>query len=356
MPIRPDLRQGLLALALSVMIASCASEAPPVVVVAPPPPPPTTIFATRIIEQAAAYRRYMDRAIAITPAFVDGPAVADALRTGAAYSPLQLQRGAIAYAAVVALQDPAFVAGVRTFAKDPEQRRQIAYEVIKDPRYVIGIPGAASAAALVMSTLGGEGQRLYDEGKAVKQGAYDLQRQPWSKGDVADPVGRLALVKAMSAAEMVADLAETNLLQQAVIGAAPLSLTATPVGLTGVPSPQPVYTTTVTRGLAIAALGILGEAGEANLTTVAALMLEPNIGSCMTLSKLNLNQCLAVARPHYEDVFCLGQHAMMDTGRCLIRASGLAEPYEARFVPDASSIARQMKPAKPPAKKRPTKR
>jgi hypothetical protein len=70
----------------------------------------------------------------------------------------------------------------------------------------------------------------------------------------------------------------------------------------------------VVRGLAIAALAALGEAGDANSNQIMGLMSEPNVGRCMNMSKLNLYQCLAVARPHYEDVFCLGQHAMMDTG------------------------------------------
>jgi hypothetical protein len=107
----------------------------------------------------------------------------------------------------------------------------------------------------------------------------------------------------------------------------------------------------VVRGLAIAALAVLGEAGDANLVAVQGLMSEPNVGSCMSMSKLNLYQCLAVARPHYEDVFCLGQHGMMDTGRCMIRAAGLPEPYEARFVPSQESIDRGMGPRKAPAKK-----
>jgi hypothetical protein len=75
----------------------------------------------------------------------------------------------------------------------------------------------------------------------------------------------------------------------------------------------------------------------------------------MGSAKLNLYQCLAVARPHYEDAFCLGQHALMDTGRCMIRASGLTEPYEARFVPDASSINKGMG-KKPPVRKRPARK
>ena len=42
----------------------------------------------------------------------------------------------------------------------------------------------------------------------------------------------------------------------------------------------------------------------------------------MKMAKLNLYQCLAVAGPHYEDVFCLGQHALIDTAQCVNDAAG----------------------------------
>ncbi len=42
----------------------------------------------------------------------------------------------------------------------------------------------------------------------------------------------------------------------------------------------------------------------------------------MKMAKLNLYQCLAVAGPHYEDVFCLGQHALIDTAQCVNKAAG----------------------------------
>ena len=48
--------------------------------------------------------------------------------------------------AVVALQDPAYVAGVRKFAGDADQRRTVAYEIMKDPAYAVGFSGSASAA------------------------------------------------------------------------------------------------------------------------------------------------------------------------------------------------------------------
>ena len=55
-------------------------------------------------------------------------------------------------------------------------------------------------------------------------------------------------------------------------------------------------------------------------------MSDPADAHCIKMAKLNLFQCLAVAGPHYEDLFCLGHHAMMDTGQCVISAAGFSEP------------------------------
>ncbi len=66
----------------------------------------------KLVEQAAAYRYYMDRAAKISPAFVDGQMVQDGLRVASSYEPKQFLRGAMAYGAIVALQDQAFMAGV----------------------------------------------------------------------------------------------------------------------------------------------------------------------------------------------------------------------------------------------------
>jgi hypothetical protein len=208
----------------------------------------------------------------------------------------------------------------------------------------VGINGSASAAGLVIASLGADAQRLYDQGKAVKQAAYDIQKQPWSKDEVLGRDERLAGAKALSSSAMLGDVAETARLQQASTGVQPLGISPA--------AAAPPYTPTVIRSLAIAALAALGEAGDANVDQVLGLTDEPNIGGCMSTSKLNLYQCLAVARPNYEDVFCLGQHAMMDTGRCLIRATGLPEPYEAKFVPSAASVAKGYAPKPAPAKKK----
>lgn len=117
----------------------------------------------------------------------------------------------------------------------------------------------------------------------------------------------------------------------------------------------------VVRGLAVAALAALGAAGDENLTSIDALSVDPATNSCLNMAKLNLYQCLAVSKPHYEDIFCLGQHILIDTGACVIKAAGATVPPEPpRVLPVKESIAtrgagsnsRKAKtPAKKPAKK-----
>jgi len=338
---------ALAAVATLALLSACA-EPPKQAAPAAPPPPPAISLSPKLIEQASAYRAYVKRASAISPAFVNGQTVADSVRTGASYEPQQLQRGAIAYGAVAALQDPAFVTGVRAFAVDPTQRRQIAYEIMRDPAYVLGINGAASASGLVVAALGDDGRRLLDQGRLVKQAAYDVQRSPWSKADVLRREARLAEAKQLSATPGLGEVDETARLQLAATGGAPLGVAAQTAG--------PPYSPVVVRSLAVAALGALGYADDASMEQVMPILADPISASCFNMSKLNLYQCLAVSKPHYEDVFCLGQHILMDTGKCLIKSAGLPEPVEVRpqlaeAPPPATPVA-ATQPGRKPTKKR----
>ncbi|HEX3888672.1 MAG TPA: hypothetical protein VHW05_14340 [Phenylobacterium sp.] len=316
---------ALLAVTLATVLAACSSPAPP-----PPPPPPAPVavvippvsLSPKVIEQAAAYRAYVAHASAISPNFTDGADVAQSLKTGEAYEPGQFLRGAIAYGAIVALQDPAFVAGVRKYVADPDQRRNVAYSIMKDPAYAVSFPGSASAAGLVMSALGDDGKKLIDLGRDVRQAAYDVQHQAWSKADVQARDSRLALAKSLSSTPGLGEVAETQRLQTAVSGAGQMGLTPQ--------SAEPPYTPEVVHSLAVAALAALGYADDASLAQVMPILAEPDEAICLNMAKLNLYQCLAVARPHYEDVFCLGQHVLEDTGHCLMKGAGVVEPVDLR--------------------------
>ena len=340
---------ALAALASAVVLAACSSPAPPPVAAAPPPPPAVSL-SPRVIEQAAAYRAYVDKATAISPAFASGGDVAGAVRVGASYEPNQLLRGAIGYGAVAALQDKDFVASVRKFAVDPEQRRTVAYSIMKDPAYVVGISGSAGAAGQVIAALSADGQKLLDQGRAVKQAAYDVQRAQWSKADVAGRDARLQLAKQLSATPTAGEISETSRLQLASIGGAPMALTPA--------AASPPYTQVVIRSMAVAALAALGYADDASLEQVMPILAEPTSANCLNMSKLNLYQCLAVAKPHYEDVFCLGQHILMDTGKCIIKGVGLPDPEPTRIAVASKTAVAYGAPEEPKAaaKKKPRKR
>lgn len=338
---------GLAALLLTAVVAGCAAPAPPPPPPAPAPPIPQVSLSSKVVEQAAAYRAYVDRATAISPAFTDGEEVARSLKTGESYEPGQLLRGAIAYGAVAALQDPAYVAGIRKYVNDPDQRRTVAYEVMKDPAYAVGFAGSASAAGLVMNALGEDGRKLIETGRSVRQAAYDVQHQAWSKGDVPGRDARLALAKQLSASPGLGETSEIARLQVAVSGSGQM-------GLSG-ESAAPPYTPLVIHSLAVAALAALGYADDASLAQVMPMLAEPNAATCLNLSKLNLYQCLAVAKPHYEDVFCLGQHVLLDTGSCLMKGVGVAEPVDPRVqaAADAALTKASVKvKARPRGKKR----
>jgi len=290
---------------------SAAAQAP--VPVTPPPAPTSVALANRIVESASAYLGYIAKASAISPAFADGAGVAKEVKTGAAYEPKQFEEGAIAYAAIVALQEPAFVQGVRSVAATG-QPEAIAAGLLQNPASAAGFPGADAAAARAAAALRRQGDRLLNAGAKVKQAAYDVQHSDWSKGDVAEPEVRLAGAKTLSATRLAPAREETDKLLKIV-----LAEQGAPAGGLGA-QPSPV----VARGLALAALAVMGQAGEDKMERVSTLLAEERGGECLKMAKLNLFQCLAVAGPHYEDIFCLGQHAMMDTAQCVIKASGVS--------------------------------
>ena len=92
------------------------------------------------------------------------------------------------------------------------------------------------------------------------------------------------------------------------------------------PPVQGPYSQAVARGMALAALAVLGRAGDGNMDYVMPLLVNDNDGYCFNMAKLNLYQCLAVARPYYEDIFCLGLHVLSDTGQCVAASIGHPQP------------------------------
>lgn len=249
--------------------------------------------------QASAFESFMRTARGIDAGFKGPAQVAEAVRLGAGYDPKQMEAGMIAYAALAAMQDPKFVAGVRKAAQG-SAGKGLAGRIAANPQLAAALPGADSGAARASAALYRQGEALAASGQRVKKASYDIQRQAWSQVFVPDARGRLTKVKQIGAAGYRPAGGDSALLHSSLSDG----------GRRG-----GAYSPAVSRGLAVAALSLLGEGARARTLTS-----EPRTAMCVRVAKLNYHQCLASAGPYYEDIYCLAQHAMLEPAGCATNA------------------------------------
>lgn len=289
-------------LAAAVALAGCASQEPIQLSAGDAP------HADRALAlQASAFESFLRRARGIDPDFKGPAEVSAALVAGASHDPSQLEAGMVAFAAMAALQEPRFAQAARSGGRD------LAKRIAADPEAALDLPGAQAAAARASGALYAQGAGLAGVGQKVKKAAYTVQHQPWSTAKVPDAAGRLAKVKRISAAGYQPGRHDTAQLFSALAESGKRAGGVSPV---------------VARGVALAALSAQGQQDRGR-----ALMSDARSASCMRIAKLNLYQCLASAGPHYEDIYCLGQHAMIDPGQCVVDA---AKPAKRAGVQKAS--------------------
>lgn len=286
---------GAVAAAVAIMLAGCSAG-----LRAGPPAPPSSRPQTAYVDvglagQAGAFESFTRRASGISPGFSGAGEVAQGLQAGAAYEPKQLEAGMVAYAAMAALQEPSFVAGVKKAGG-----RDLARRLAADPDAALDLPGGVAAAGRANAALHRRGAALADAGAQVKKAAYSVQKQGWSKAKVSNGPARLAQVKRISTAGYRPTAEDRARLSTAVAEG----------GRRGGASPV------VSRGVALAALTVLGQEAQGR-----SLLNEPRAGTCVRWAKMNFHQCLASAGTHYEDIYCLGVHAMAETGQCVVEAT-----------------------------------
>jgi hypothetical protein len=266
-----------------------------------------------VVEDAEAWQTFVSQAGAVNADFGSAGQVRTALKTGAGYEPEQLEQGEIAYGALVALQQADFVAEVRRVADDPVRSEALAQRLMDDPFSIYAIPGAEEAAGLVTARIQDQGRHLAQVGAAVHQSAYDVQHRSWSQVRDSDRPARLSLVKKLSATRFVAKPQDGDELRKAM---AEMSQASEPDFTRREGSPV------VTRALVLASLAVLRRTDDP--ATVRAVLYEPETRQCYNLAKLNLYQCLAVAGPRYEDIFCLGEHGLKETATCVTASTHAA--------------------------------
>ena len=274
---------------------------------------PAFALPQEVVSAATAFQQYMSGAAKIDAGFADGEQVARGLKTASAYETSQMEEGMVAYGAIVALQDERFVAGVERAAGRGDDRAIFAEQLIQDPARATQVDGADEAARRIEAALSDRASALVTAGGQVKSAAYSVQRQAWSQAAVSDAQGRLADVKARSA-ERAAPSDDDN---QAMLAA----LVAADASATDAEGRQGAFTPIEARALALAAESVLGRAHSADRDRLTPLFSDVDSAECLRMAKLDLYQCMAVAGPQYEDIYCLGQHAMLETAKCVAGAA-----------------------------------
>lgn len=308
-PSRAELEAEAVRVAAAEAAAIAARQAPPIA------------LNDTVAQSAAVFLTYSRDMATIRGGFASPEAVQAALRRGAASDPVQISRGLVAYASILALQSPEFVSGVRQAGAEPEARRRLISQIVADPAYASTLPGAEAAASLVIGVLEADILALSAAADSVESDAYNIQytgdqRHSWGRATAANREGRLQTVKDLSAAPALASAAEAARLHAASISGTGLDVTA---GRTR----RGPYASSVTNALAMAALAALGAAGDNAVANTDALQFDRASQDCLSSAKLNLFQCMAAARPTYEDMFCLGRHVVRDLSTC---ARGAALP------------------------------
>lgn len=295
---------------------------------------PAYALPQELVSAATAFDDYMTGAAKIGASFSDGDAVAQGLKTASAYEPSQLEEGMIGYGAIVALQDERFVAGVERAAGRGEDRSRFAQQLVEDPSAALRIDGADDAAQRIGAAVDAKATALAKAGAQVTTDAYAVQREPWSQAIAADGPARLAEVKASSSETATPSDGANQAMLDAIIAADP----GTAGGSGGVTD----YSQIEARALALAAESVLGRAHSADRDWLSPLFSEPGGAECLRMAKLDLYQCMAVAGPQYEDIYCMGQHAMTETARCVAGAaqgSGATQVASLAKRPDDVSLA-----------------
>jgi hypothetical protein len=289
------------------------------------------------VSAATVFEGYMESAAAIQSGFASDDAVTAGLRAGVSYEPAQLEEGMIAYGAIAALQDDGFVTGVdQAGGRGVEARRALAERLVEDPSEATRIDGASGALLRIERALAARAAPLMDAGQGVKAAAYSVQHQAWSKIMVSDPQSRLAEVKSLSAQRAQPSESDNQHMMTGLVGPAPSASDAAPA----------TYSAVEAHALALAAESVLGYAHGSDRDRLAPLLTETSSAQCLRMAKLNLYQCMAVAGPQYEDIYCLGEHALLDTGRCVDmavhgRASTLAQAatHATSYTPLAAHVS-----------------
>jgi hypothetical protein len=277
----------------------------------------------------------------MTPADLDA-----VLERAAGQNAEALARGWLAYGALTAAQSPAFVQGVRETANF-YGKEKFLFGLTIDTSYASTLKGYAEAQALILQSARADGRRIEAVGERYKEMGYSLQRQRWGGQVASNQNARLTRLRAAAtgalgrqaspdvAPRLVAAVtqytpgADASAFGGALfwdnIRAAPGSVAiantvSLPQGMEIKPHRERGQAFNIMTTLA--AIYIMDWSKEPS-AQVDRLLSHPSAKRCFELVQAQFYQCVSAARFHYENAFCMGEHAIKDVGVCIGGATEL---------------------------------
>lgn len=244
----------------------------------------------------------------------------------------RLARAWLAYASLVAEQNPQYLDDVREVADYYGTAAAIS-GLLNDPAYATAFRHADDASETVLDVIDEDSGEIRILGEQYRQAAYDLQRAAWAQRVARDREARLASLSQSGDRPLPLSMevfntsfvggedglgAASSEIQSlaAVSGPPRMPQTSSNLSLEA-DLPYEPDRVRIGRILSIAALRAIDDDSAYTDQAVAQLLSDPLARRCLSWARVNMAQCVAAGHFKYEDSFCIAQHLLIDVSDCL---------------------------------------
>ena len=279
------------------------------------------------LERAAAdYIRYREDVVSLEEtSFSNAQVTREAHRRLASHDSKELSAGWVAYAALVAAQVPEFAQALEKEVKSRKRfnglRGKDAFlsRLGANPSYPRELKGADQAIDAILSMTVRDGARITALGETFKEQAYAMQKTKWGKKRIGSGSTRLTDAASFDKSRPAPAAPDFKMSESGGVAAPVLASApdhwAADWGRSADPtaSTEPNADVIIDRVLNLASRYSIG---KLNAKTVEVYARNDKSERCLSMAKLTLDQCIAATRSPYEEAFCLGEHALIDTATC----------------------------------------
>ncbi len=312
---RPIIKMGV-GLALLLGIVACQTTEPPAV--------NTTISQpemTPLEQRASAYVQFRADIDLLAATVVDSDqATRDAHNRLASHSPDMLSSGWVAYAALVAADDPAFAKSVQDEMVRMGGRDPFLSAIRQNPSMVLNFAGSDAAIDDILQFAAADATKIKTLSEVFISEAYSLQKVGWAKRKISPGMSRVDSARSWSysrsslatpylPASMSYGVVQPGLASADALWTPSWGNSAASFGRRASDA-----TPILARALNLAARYSVGDVDKEAVATFAR---NDRANKCLANAKMNLDQCIAATRTPYEEMFCLGKHGLGDVSSCV---------------------------------------